>query len=225
MKECSICKEVKSLKEYYSYQKKKANGEEYVYIQPYCKKCTVKKTLSKRNENREENLQKMREYNSEYMKREGYKEERAKWRKRFNAAGKHKRWQQENPDKMKSYRQKREKKKKHKISNFEWENCKNYFNYRCGYCGLPIEDHRINFNGNTILGDFHKEHVDDNGENDLSNCVPACKTCNSQKWEHEFEEWYSMDNSIYSIERYKKIIKWLNEDYKLYIEKNKTSKT
>jgi len=28
---------------------------------------------------------------------------------------------------------------------------------------------------------LHKEHVDDNGANDLSNCVPSCQSCNSTK--------------------------------------------
>ncbi len=100
----------------------------------------------------------------------------------------------------------------HSISNEEWEDCKKYFNYECAYCGLSVKDHYITFNEEERLGDFHKEHVDHEGENDLSNCVPSCKSCNSRKWEHDFNEWYTENNEVYSIERLSKIIKWLEED-------------
>ena len=54
--------------------------------------------------------------------------------------------------------------------------------------------------------------------NDLSNCIPACNSCNSSKWEHSFDEWYMPNNPIYSQVRLDKINKWLNKDYKFYIE-------
>lgn len=91
--------------------------------------------------------------------------------------------------------------------------CKQYFNYECAYCGLPLEEHYIIYAGNLILGDFHKEHVDHFGSNDLSNCVPACKSCNSSKHDFEFNKWYNTDNHKFNIERYNKIIKWLNVDW------------
>ncbi|MEH7116174.1 HNH endonuclease [Neobacillus vireti] len=133
--------------------------------------------------------------------------------------GKNKQWQQENPDRMRGYRIKREMHKTHTISNREWEDCKKYFNHRCAYCGLKIEEHFTKYKGVEKLGDFHKEHVDHSGANDLSNCVPACRTCNSLKNVFELEDWYNKMNDNFDQDRLEKIHKWLNEDYLKYIEK------
>jgi hypothetical protein len=108
--------------------------------------------------------------------------------------------------------------KKHEITKNEWENCKNYFNYRCAYCGLAIEEHYIIYNGILKLGDFHRDHADDEGRNDLSNCIPACKSCNTSKSNKDLLEWYDVDNDNFNTERLFKINKWLNEDYLKYIK-------
>lgn len=55
---------------------------------------------------------------------------------------------------------------------------------------------------------LHKEHVDHEGANDLSNCIPACKTCNSHKWEFDMESWYR-NYEHFSEERLNKIKEWL----------------
>jgi hypothetical protein len=126
-------------------------------------------------------------------------------------------WQKDHPDKLKIYNNKREH-KIHDISKKEWISCKEYFSNTCAYCGLPLTEHWITYRGVTKLGDFHKDHKDHNGANDLSNCIPACESCNCKKWEHPFEEWYTSDNPVFSQERLNKINKWLQEDYKLYTE-------
>lgn len=69
--------------------------------------------------------------------------------------------------------------------------------------------------------DLHKEHVDDSGANDLSNCVPSCQSCNSSKNIFSLEEWYTEDNLNFTEERLSKIYRWLNEDYLKYIKQNK----
>ena len=122
-----------------------------------------------------------------------------------------------NPDKVKMYNENRLH-KNHSITKIEWEACKKYFNNQCAYCGLSIENHYIIYNKVTKLGDFHKEHVYHDGDNDLSNCVPSCKICNSSKHDSEFEIWYNECNLNFSLERYNKIIRWINEDYINYIE-------
>ena len=127
-------------------------------------------------------------------------------------------WRINNKEKIKTYYEERQH-KNHKISKIEWEACKEYFNYEYAYCGLPIEEHIIKFKGKLKQGDFHKEHVDYDGANDLSNCVPSCKICNSSKHKYTLEEWYNENNSNYTKGRYDKIIKWINEDYKQYIIK------
>jgi NAD-dependent DNA ligase len=60
--------------------------------------------------------------------------------------------------------------------------------------------------------DFHKEHVEHNGNNDITNCVPSCKSCNSSKHVSDLEEWYTPDNSIYCEQRLIKIKHWLSQD-------------
>ena len=102
--------------------------------------------------------------------------------------GEYKEWQQNNPELMKKYREDRHLNKQHKIFKKEWINCKEYFENCCAYCGIPIEEHYNKFAGEIKLTDFHREHVDCNGENDLSNCVPSCKDCNSSKHNSSLEE-------------------------------------
>lgn len=103
-------------------------------------------------------------------------------------------------------------KQKHKISIDEWEACKKYFNYRCAYCGEPFEDYY-----DEKEKDFVKEHYVNLGSNRLDNCVPACNSCNLSKSSKEFEEWYTKEKPFFTSERYWKIYKWINHDYKKYI--------
>jgi len=110
----------------------------------------------------------------------------------------------------------------HEISEKEWDYCKDYFKdvngiQCCAYCGLKIIDHKITRMGVTKQGDFHKEHIYDDGANDLSNCIPACRNCNCGKWAFPFEEWYR-EQEFFTEERYNKIIIWTTEVYKKYIE-------
>lgn len=123
-----------------------------------------------------------------------------------------KKWQKENPDRLRQYNKKRQN-KNHKISLWEWIACKEYFNYTCAYCGVHEVEHY-----NKHKQQFHKEHFEHDGLDDLSNCLPSCKDCNSSKWEFDFTDWYIPDNPVYSQERYDKIIKWLYSDYKIYME-------
>jgi 5-methylcytosine-specific restriction endonuclease McrA len=121
----------------------------------------------------------------------------------------------ENIEAIRSYTRERSN-KNHKITKIEWESCKKYFDNKSAYCGFDDQEHKKLYNQQ-----LHKEHVIHNGENDLSNCVPSCKHCNSQKWEFTLEEWYNEGNPSYTKERYDKIIKWLKEDYKQFPSKRK----
>lgn len=131
-----------------------------------------------------------------------------------------KKWLKENPDKARE-NTKKYSNKKHKISTSEWEACKKYFNHRCAYCGLAIEDHWVKITGNWQLGDFHKEHVIHDGRIDLKNCVPSCKSCNSSKHEDTLNHWYNPSNPRYSQERYHRIYLWIRYDCKAYIKSKK----
>lgn len=128
-----------------------------------------------------------------------------------------------NKEKFKTYGVNR-RNKNHNITKQEWKDCKEYFNNECAYCGLTYEQHK-----KLYKEDLHKEHVVYDGLDDLSNCVPACKNCNSQKWEFELDYWYNKENPVFTEERYTKIIKWTEEDYSKYIKpqnpKRKYNKT
>ena len=110
------------------------------------------------------------------------------------------------------------------LSIEQWFYILKLFNNECAYCGLPLSKHYIRYKGETKLGDFHKEHVDHEGANDLSNCIPSCKECNSSKSTKFLEDWYNENNLNFNQDRLNKIHKWINEDYKLYIEEPKPNK-
>lgn len=144
-------------------------------------------------------------------------------------------WYQNNKDKCLEYAQryfennkekfllynKQRNHKNHRITKCEWKSCLKYFNNQCAYCGLSASEHFVKIKGNMILQSLHKEHVDHEGLNDLSNCVPACKSCNDRKWLFTMEEWYR-EQDYFDETRLTKIYKWCCEDYEQYIE-NKPS--
>ncbi|MFA6778074.1 MAG: HNH endonuclease [Bacilli bacterium] len=172
-----------------------------------CKKCEVKKAIEWQKNNREKWLEHNKKMNSKPSKQEAKRENTRQKRER----GFFKEYFKNNPDKAREYNKNRQQ-KNHKISKKEWELCLKYFNNQCAYCGMTLEEHKEKFNQQ-----LHKEHVIHNGANDLSNCVPSCRNCNSYKWEHDFEEWYKKQ-TFFTQEKYNKIIKWLTEDYKKYIK-------
>ncbi|MCM3387283.1 HNH endonuclease [Ureibacillus chungkukjangi] len=126
-------------------------------------------------------------------------------------------WQQNNKDKIRGYNKYREQNKKHDINKEEWKACKEYFDNSCAYCGLHHDHHYRMWSGELKKMDLHKEHVDHNGSNNLSNCVPACQSCNSSKYNFELHDWYNKDNPDFTQEKFDKIHKWLETDYKKYI--------
>ena len=206
---CNICDQWLPCNEEY-FHRNKSNKSDGLY--PCCKKCNIKKTKQWAKDNKEQH----NEYN-----RKAFKENR--WnivtirregsiKRREN--GKHQEWVKNNPEKIKQYLLNH---RNHDISDQEWIACKEYFDNSCAYCGLPIEENYRIYDGKSQKIDFHKEHVDDNGANDLSNCVPACKSCNSSKWAFTLEEWYR-EQEYFSEEKFTKIYFWCNEEYKKYIE-------
>jgi HNH endonuclease len=208
LKECSICNETKSLEDFYSYEKTSKKKGNYTYYLPYCKSCAKKKTATERDP------EKTRIMNRYYYKtRPQTRAANKKSSEKRRAEGKLKEWQEQNPDKMRHYAKQRIEHKKHEISNKEWISCKEYFDNSCAYCGFEDSEHKKEFNQQ-----LHKEHVDHTGANDISNCVPACKSCNSQKWEFLLSDWYNENNPNFTVDKLDKITKWLEEDYQLYLD-------
>jgi hypothetical protein len=185
-------------------------------LYPYCKRCNIRKSVQYNRDNMEWH----NKYSTEYIKNDYVKERRKGYVKDHRYHDKFLEWQQNNKDKLREYRLNREQNKTHTISKKEWESCKEYFNNTCAYCGLPIDKHYNMYRGEMKLTDFHKEHVNHEGSNDLSNCIPSCKSCNSSKGTLVLEEWYARQD-FYNDERLDKIYRWLDKDYKLYIQEHK----
>lgn len=208
---CNKCNKWFPCTEEYFYQncKNKNDG-----LFPYCKKCAIKKTkIWVKDPKNKESIKKA------YTKKNHNKKYKIKiyesTKKRLEN-GKYKEWQRNNTNKIRQYQKNREMHKKHTITEEQWVCCKNYFNNCCAYCGLPIEKHYIKYKGKLQKGDFHKEHVIHNGKNDLSNCVPSCKECNSSKNTKLLKDWYNPNNKNFDHKKLNKILKWLNKDYKKY---------
>lgn len=170
-------------------------------MQSWCKKCKIASSTE---------WQEAADVNRkrEYYKRCDSSDRRKKVKRDFSKTqrenGYLQEWRENNSGRLQSYRVNRGMHKQHEISETEWLECLDYFDDRCAYCGISEGEAYELYN--QLL---HKDHVEHNGANDITNCVPACKKCNSQKWEFELNEWYNSENPLYSKRRYNKIVKWL----------------
>ena len=208
--------------------------EEYYYknihnksdgLQPECKRCSSLKS-SKRIKNNIKGYKKYKklhyiENKDRIIKRT--MKSRNKNKEYYSQQGKNYRQTDIFKEKNKEYSKKRQE-KKHIITNIEWENCKQYFDNKCAYCGLPIEKHYRIYAGKLQKIDLHKEHVIDDGKNDIRNCIPACNSCNTQKNKKSLNNWYNSNNQNYTYERYLKICQWIRYDHKKFIMPKKKQK-
>lgn len=81
----------------------------------------------------------------------------------------------------------------------QWEGTLKEFNNKCAYCGCS--------------GNLHQEHVipvTKDGGYTKENIIPACKSCNSSKWNRDMEEWYR-SREYFSEERLEKIKRHTNQ--------------
>jgi len=212
---CSICSEwiIMNKENFYINKKNKTDG-----YYPECKRCSIERSSKWQKDNHDVYLKSIKKYyknNKEIslIKRKSYVE---KHKEECYDYSKQWRKSEHGKEKYRIYQKKRQE-KKHEIYDIEWNNCKKYFNYECAYCGLSIDKHYFIYSGEVKLYDFHKEHVIDDGKNDLSNCIPSCSTCNSQKNTKTLNEYYDLNNYNYTYERYFKIYQWIRYDYKEYI--------
>lgn len=199
---CTWCDTEKYLIDFYSRKTRNKTKGEYTYYNPECKECT-KSSFSKwrrKPENRERVLASRKRSNQLPSHKITKRAANAKLRE----SGQYREWQQNNKDRLYEYGKNRREHKEHDISDQEWFECLDYFKISCAYCGLSEEEH-VRKHGQQL----HKEHVEHEGVNDITNCIPSCKVCNGGKWEYELNEWYNSENPIYSKVRYNRIVKWL----------------
>lgn len=198
---CRQCGIEKDLTEFYTQNVKRKSGIKIIYGS-YCKECSKKNAEEWRR--KPENREKWLQVNKNKNKQPKYKQMMKEASKKQKENGYYRKYQQENKEKINEYGKLRRMNKEHDITEQEWLDCLEFFNDSCAYCGITEEQAILKYGQQ-----LHKEHLDHNGVNDITNCVPACRSCNSKKWEFEFDEWYNLDNPIYSKRRYNKIIKWL----------------
>lgn len=201
---CFKCNETYPATTEHFYKAKTKDG-----LQSSCKYCERKRAREHREKNKDYYINHFRSYYEQnkdkvLTRQKQYRKEN--WDKRAEL---HNQWVENNPDKYRVYN-KRKYDKLHAISDEEWVSCLNYFDNSCAYCGVSEKEHQ-EIHGQNL----HREHVYPDGSNGLDNCVPACKVCNSRKWQYDFFEWYSPDNVNFSEVRFFKIIDWIKHKHTL----------
>ena len=211
---CTKCQEwlVESYDNYY--YKDKWNPEKG--FTPECKPCSIARTKKNTLENHDRVLAKIYEWQDKN------KEKTLKRWHDYNVKNKDKQkiytaeYQKAHPEQMKTYSKNH---RNHDITEKEWQTNLKVFDYQCAYCGLSMEKHIITKSGKEIIMSLHKEHVDDEGYNDLRNCTPSCQSCNSTKGSKTIEELLQLKFiDGFTEEKYNKIIWWIEDGYKDYIE-------
>jgi len=204
---CTMCDEWKeeTLDHYYLKNKKKPE----IGYTPACRICITAKAIAHRLLNVDRARKSIQDHYYRHKKVYNARAKAYKKDHREKIVNDYKEWIKNNPDKVKIYGLNH---RSHEITDEEWNNCLKYFDYKCAYCGISEEDH-LKIHKQRL----HKEHAADDGANDLRNAIPACRLCNSGKHTSDMEEWY-MDQNFFTDERYNKIIRWIEEEFKKYIE-------
>ncbi len=213
-KQCSKCKNwYPSTTEYF--YKNKNNKIEGLHSE--CKICSIARSTKSIDNRREEYLAYLKNYYQETHDKqiEGFHQHRLDSLEEHREYQKN--YQRQNKEYFDNYGKIQRDTHQHIISVQEWLNCKQYFENTCAYCGMPLDQHLHLRKGELILFDFCKDHADFNGLRDLSNCIPACKSCNSHKWQSSIDEWYIESNPVYDKNKLDKIKSWLERDYLKYI--------
>jgi 5-methylcytosine-specific restriction endonuclease McrA len=178
---CGKCKQEKSIN---NFQK---DGKNHDGVQSACKQCVS-------------------EYTSErYLQKQNYiLQQNAEWRKN-------------NPEQYKQIYNNYYKSNKHKLvekltkakrreamsklpntfTKEEWEECLEYFNHECAYCGNKEKLQRDHFVSALKGGPFTKDNV-----------VAACSICNLRKGDKDFFEWYPKQD-FYDEIREEKILNYI----------------
>jgi len=206
-KRCSMCEKWKEdvIDNFYMINKSRPESG----LTPACRICLTDKAIAHRLLNVEKARKSIRDYYHTHKDVYRIKAVNYKAGNREKIISDYKEWIKNNPDKVKLYGLNH---RDHEITNEEWKCCLNIFNHKCAYCGISEEEHL-----KTYKQVLHRDHVDDEGANDLRNAVPACRSCNSKKHTTDMEEWF-MRQKFFTEERLQFIIQWIEEGFKEYIE-------
>jgi hypothetical protein len=216
-KQCTRCMKTKPLSEFYTSKRFNKKLGHHIAHNSECKTCTKERARESQLRRGDEYKQYLKNWVSENESL--HREMKKDWdeRNKDKMEQVRKQWRQDNPNKIKEYNNDWKQRNYHDISKKERGSCKQYFDFSCAYCNLSEQEH-VEMYGQQL----HMDHVNPNGANDLSNNIPACKTCNSIKRNFPLEYFYSVQHV--SDENKNKIYKWLSEDYKNFITVKKPRK-
>ena len=195
-KRCTKCGEIKlATTEYFSKKKGYRFG---LYSQ--CKVCEQKYSKQWRQDNKEYSkqwCQDNKEYLKEYDKQwyQDNKERKQEYIKEYNKTP------QGQITAFNAHQRRRSKEAAlgNGITVEQWQECMQFFNWKCAYSGKPLKE------GNRSLD--HVTPLNLGGENEIWNVVPMHRNYNSSKQDKEMEEWYK-EQEFYSEERLQKIYEW-----------------
>jgi hypothetical protein len=204
-KKCSQCGEEKSYKDFYFKEYLNSEGVKAYTYNPTCIKCDKENAKNRMLNNKEKHLEAM----IRYGKKQKAKESKRRNTEKRRAEGYFDRYFENNPEKLKEYYQNH---RDHDITTSEWNNTLDVFEHKCCYCDISEEEAKEKYGEQ-----LHKDHIIHDGYNDIRNAAPACKDCNSKKWQTDFEKWFR-EQEFFTEEKLNKLIWWMNEGYKEYIE-------
>lgn len=194
-----IKERVKQYNSEHKEEKQKQNKEYY--------KKNKEKLNNKRKEYYENNKEKELETNKKYQQE--HKEEILKQRKEHYERNK-----EELKEKSREYRKnnphivfnnhikrrKLEETQGEGISKDQWIEMMEFFNWECAYSGMQLNKDNRSID--------HIIPLNNNGENNIWNCVPMLMNYNSSKNDSDWLEWY-VQQDFYNEERLNKIYKWI----------------
>ena len=202
---CTKCGEDKEYKDFYFKEYINKDGIKSYGFNPTCIECDKEDSKNRILNNRESHLKALKKNNARpetrLIKRENTRKRRE--------AGYFYNFFEKYPEKLKEYYNNH---RQHDISTKEWNNELKVFDYKCVYCDISETDAKKKYGER-----LHKDHVIYDGYNDIRNSAPACKDCNSKKWQTEFEKWFR-EQEFFSEDKLELIKWWTSEGYKLYIE-------
>ena len=170
---------LKHQKEYNENNKEKISKRKNIWYEEN-KDNILKRSKERYEKNKDSILEKQKEYN--------------------------KKWAKNNPEKIFNKSNKRRNKEENQgrgITKEQWLEMMNFFDWKCAYSGEKMESNKTT-NGRTI---DHIVALDNNGENEIWNCIPMKKGYNTSKHTKYMLEWY-LEQPFFSIERLTKIYEW-----------------
>ena len=94
------------------------------------------------------------------------------------------------------------------LNKDEWIATINYFDNKCAYCGMTIDEHKERYG--QVLNQDHLIPLSRGGSYSMNNIVPVCKSCNSKKSNKTFDEWYK-NSDVYNPLREIRVHKFVKE--------------